>query len=551
MLSKLFIQNFAIIDEIEINFCKALNIITGETGAGKSILMGALNLILGERADASALLNKDKKCIIEGYFSIDNKTEVTQFLTENNFEFFEEIILRREIASNGKSRAFINDSPATLLLLKQLATLLVDLHQQFDTLELGNTNFQREVVDAMANHSSTLQHYQTIFLQWQQTTKMVEELTEQKNNFNKEVDYNRFLFNELEEINLKENELEDLENEQQLLSNSEEIKNALSKVYYELKENTETPIVITLKQLTQQLQAYSNYHKDLPTLIDRINTVQIELQDIAQETENINDHIGFDEKRIEAINDKLSQGYKLLKKHGVTTTAELIKIQHELSIKLKAVLEIDDNIVAKEKEAAALRKHADTLATTLSNTRKKQIIVLEEKVNNLLSQVGMPNAAIKILLEETTLHYFGKDTIEFLFDANKSNRFEKISKVASGGELSRLMLCIKSLVAQSINLPTLIFDEIDTGISGEAAKQVGNIMQQLASKRQIICITHQPQIAGKANAHFYVYKEIKGNVVLTNIKLLNNDERIINIAKMLSGETPTAAAITSAKEMMN
>jgi DNA repair protein RecN (Recombination protein N) len=551
MLSKLFIQNYAIIDEIEINFCKALNIITGETGAGKSILMGALNLILGERADASALLNKDKKCIIEGYFSIDNKTEVTQFLTENNFEFFEEIILRREIASNGKSRAFINDSPATLLLLKQLATLLVDLHQQFDTLELGNTNFQREVVDAMANHSSTLQHYQTIFLQWQQTTKMVEELTEQKNNFNKEVDYNRFLFNELEEINLKENELEDLENEQQLLSNSEEIKNALSKVYYELKENTETPIVITLKQLTQQLQAYSNYHKDLPTLIDRINTVQIELQDIAQETENINDHIGFDEKRIEAINDKLSQGYKLLKKHGVTTTAELIKIQHELSIKLKAVLEIDDNIVAKEKEAAALRKHADTLATTLSNTRKKQIIVLEEKVNNLLSQVGMPNAAIKILLEETTLHYFGKDTIEFLFDANKSNRFEKISKVASGGELSRLMLCIKSLVAQSINLPTLIFDEIDTGISGEAAKQVGNIMQQLASKRQIICITHQPQIAGKANAHFYVYKEIKGNVVLTNIKLLNNDERIINIAKMLSGETPTAAAITSAKEMMN
>ncbi|MCC6635883.1 MAG: DNA repair protein RecN [Chitinophagaceae bacterium] len=551
MLSKLLIQNYAIIDEIEINFCNALNIITGETGAGKSILMGALNLILGERADTSALLNKDKKCIIEGYFSIAQKTDVKAFLTNNNFEIFDELILRREIASNGKSRAFINDSPATLLLLKQLATLLVDLHQQFDTLELGNTNFQRDVIDALANHSSTIQNYQTIFFQWQQTLKTINDLKEQKNNFNKEADYNKFLYNELEEIHLKENELEDLENELQILSNSEGIKNALNKVHYELKENAETPIITTLKHLAQQLQSFANYHKDLPTLIDRLNSTQIELQDIAQETENLNYHINFDEKRIEAINDKLSVGYKLLKKHGVKTTAELLEIQNELNTKLQSVLEIDDTILAKEKEANLLFHNATTLASTLSITRKKQILFLEETVNSLLFQVGMPNASIKINIEETELNYYGKDNIEFLFDANKSNRYEKINKVASGGELSRLMLCIKSLVAESIDLPTLIFDEIDTGISGEAAKQVGNIMQQLACKRQIICITHQPQIAGKANAHFYVYKEIKNDVVKTNIKLLNNDERIINIAKMLSGEKPSTAAIESAKEMMN
>jgi len=551
MLNKLHIQNYAIIDEIEINFSSALNIITGETGAGKSILMGALSLILGERADTAALLNNNKKCFIEGCFSVQNKKEVKSFLAANDFDDNEELVLRREIAASGKSRAFINDTPTTLQQLKQLASLLVDLHQQFDTLELGNSNFQREVVDALANHFTTLNNYQTIFYQWQESIKMVTALTEQKNNFNKEADYNKFLLDELEEINLKENELEDIENELQLLSNSEGIKNALNKVNYELKENAETPIITTLKQLAQQLQTYSNYHKDLPTLIDRINSTQIELQDIAHETENINDNIGFDEKRIEAINEKLSVGYKLLKKHGVKTTVELLEIQKQLSTKLQAVLEIDDKILAKEKEAAELFKQAEALATTLSQARKKQIIIIEEKVNTLLAQVGMPNARLKITLENVALNNFGKDQIEFLFDANKSNRFEAINKVASGGELSRLMLCIKSLVAQSIDLPTMIFDEIDTGISGEAAKQVGIIMQQLASKRQIICITHQPQIAGKANAHFFVYKEIINDAVKTNIRLLNNDERIVTIAKMLSGEKPSVAALESAKEMMN
>lgn len=550
MLQKLHIQNYAIIDEIEIDFSAKLNIITGETGAGKSILMGALSLILGERADTSVLLKNDKKCFIEGFFSLNDNHTAQQFLKSNEFETEHELVIRREIAANGKSRAFINDTPATLQQLKELASLLVDLHQQFDTLELGDSSFQREVIDALANNNNGLVNYQLAYKQWVNAKHELEALRQKKSAFTKEADYNQFLFDELNELALKENELEDLDTELKLLSNSEGIKAALNKVYFELKEN-EQPIVSTLKQLSNQLQTFAAYHADVKTIIDRIVSSQIELQDIADEVDRLNDSIGYDEKRIAIINDKMAAGYKLLKKHNVKTTNELLLIQHELEQKLQAVLNIDEAILTKEKETWALENKALQQAEILSKARQAQAKPLADKVNYLLHQVGMPNALLKVDVQETALHLFGKNTIEFLFDANKSNRFEPIRKVASGGELSRLMLCIKSLVAQSIDLPTMIFDEIDTGISGEAAKQVGTIMQGLANNRQIICITHQPQIAGKANAHYFVYKEIKGNAVKTNIKLLNDDERITAIAKMLSGEKPSAAALESAKEMMN
>lgn len=550
MLTKLHIQNYAIIDEIEIHFSNKLNIITGETGAGKSILMGALSLILGERADTSVLLKTDKKCFIEGFFSVDDKVAVQQFLTAHELDGENELVIRREIAANGKSRAFINDTPATLQQLKELASLLVDLHQQFDTLELGDSDFQREVIDALANNNDLLLSYQDTYKKWLQSKKHLEALQQQKSAFNKEADYNQFLFDELSELALKENELEDLENELKLLSNSEGIKTALDKVYAELKEN-EQPIVATLKQLSNQLNAFAGYHADVKIIIDRIVSAQIELQDIAHEVDALNSSIAYDEKRIAIINDKMAAGYKLLKKHGVQTTNELLAIQAELEEKLQAVLNIDEAIITKEKETTALEKQAQQQADALSKARQAQAKPLAEKVNTLLHQVGMPNAVLKVSIETTALHNFGKDIIEFLFDANKSNRFEPIRKVASGGELSRLMLCIKSLVAQSIDLPTMIFDEIDTGISGEAAKQVGAIMKGLANSRQIICITHQPQIAGKANAHYFVYKEIKGEAVKTNIRLLNEDERMTAIAKMLSGEKPSAAALESAREMMN
>lgn len=549
MLNKLTIQNYAIIEEIEINFSQQLNIITGETGAGKSILMGALSLILGERADSSVLVNTSRKCFIEGVFSVDNKPEVKTFLEIHELDVEEELVLRREIAANGKSRAFINDTPASLQQLRQLASLLVDLHQQFDTLELGDSDFQREVIDALCGNQELLRDYKTIFLEWQSAAKTLQELKEQKAAFTKEADYHQFLFDELNELSLKENELEELDQELKVLSSAEGIKSALIKVFFELRES-EQPVVVTLKQLIQQLQPFASMHKDLHTLIERLQTAQVELQDIAGETDHINDTILFDEKRIEWINQRLTDGYKLLKKHNVQTTTDLLQLQASLSNKLQAVLNIDDAITAKEKQVATLQEQADLLAQKITAARNKQIKPLETEVNKLLAQVGMPNAQLKVSITPAALQLHGKDHIEFLFDANKSNRFEPIRKVASGGELSRLMLCIKSLVAKSIDLPTMIFDEIDTGISGEAAKQVGMIMKDMAASRQIICITHQPQIAGKANAHFFVYKEIVNDSVKTNIRLLSQDERITAIARMLSGEKPTAAALENAREMV-
>ena len=549
MLKKLHIQNYAIIDEIDISFSPNLTVITGETGAGKSILVGALSLILGERADTALLQNRDKKCIVEGFFSINDKKDVERFLNENELDNEDELVLRREISAGGKSRGFINDTPATLQQLKEVASLLVDLHQQFDTLELGDSDFQREVLDGLAGNAALLTTFQTCFYQWQKQKNELDQLVKQKETFQKEADYHQYIFNELDQLNLAENELEDLETELKLLNNSEGIKTALSKVYFELKES-EHPVVQQLKLLANQMQPFSDYHASLPELLKRLQSAQIELQDIADEIDIVNNHVNFDQQRIDQVNERLSAGYKMLKKHGVKTTGELISIRNGLSQKLEAVLNIDDNIAEKEKKVKELLQKAEDVAKNISTRRKKEIPGLEQKVNALLHQVGMPNARLKVEVKPAPLNAYGSDAIEFLFDANKSNRFEPIRKVASGGELSRLMLCIKSLVAQSVDLPTLIFDEIDTGISGEAAKQVSFIMKDLAAGRQLITITHQPQIAGKADAHFYVYKEIKHDAIKTNIRLLSHDERITVIAQMLSGEKPTAAALENAREMV-
>lgn len=550
MLTKLFIQNYAIIDEIEIDFSQKLNIITGETGAGKSILMGALSLILGDRVDTAVLLNREKKCYVEGTFLIEDKKAVKAFLREQDLDVEEELVIRREIGSNGKSRAFVNDTPVNLEQLRQLSSMLVDLHRQFDTLDLGDSDFQRQVLDALAGHGDALQQYQGLYTQWQQAQHELSALQQQKDQFTKEYDYNKFLFDELQEAALKENELEEAEATLKLLSNTEGIKTALNKVSYELSEG-ETPVVQQLKSLCNQLGMFTDHHTALPGLLQRLTSAQIELQDIAGEVEHINDQVQYDPQKIEQLNERISLGYKLLKKHGVHTTRELLVIKDSLEEKLQAVLNIDDAIAGKEKIVQQLLQKATELAGKLSANRTKQVKPLQDKVNKLLNQVGMPNARLQVDIKPlTSLQLYGQDGIEFLFDANKSDRFEPIRKVASGGELSRLMLCIKSLVAQSLDLPTLIFDEIDTGISGEAAKQVGIIMKDLARKRQVISITHQPQIAGKADAHYFVYKEIKGNSIKTNIKLLSQDERITAIAKMLSGEKPTAAALENAREMV-
>lgn len=556
MLQQLRIQNYAIIDEITIHFSGQLNIITGETGAGKSIIMGAISLILGDRADTTVLLSRDKKCYIEGSFGVAGKKEIQLFLKDNDLDLEDELVIRREITANGKSRAFINDTPVNLNQLQQLSFSLVDLHQQFDTMAMAESDFQREVLDALAGNAELLLRYQSFFRQFQSIKQSLEALQQQKNQFNKEADYTKFLYDELNESGFKENELEELEAEIKLLSNSEGIKAALSKANFSLNESDQ-PIVQQLKVLGNQLQSFAGYHPPLLAIIERLASAQIELQDIADEIERLNDHINFDQLRIEQINERLSTGYKLLKKHGVQTTNELLSIKKQLHEKLQAVLNIDEIIQLKEKELAQITLEAISLATKISANRQKQVKPLEEKVNALLLQVGMPNARLKVgvqsftsLANEPALRLHGIDDIEFLFDANKGRQFLPIGKVASGGELSRLMLCIKSLVAESVDLPTMIFDEIDTGISGEAARQVGFIMKGLSSSRQIICITHQPQIAGKGDAHFYVYKHIVDDAVKTNIKLLTQEERITTIAQMLSGEKPTAAALENAREMV-
>jgi DNA repair protein RecN (Recombination protein N) len=557
VIQKLFIQNYAIIDELEIDFSNRLNIITGETGAGKSIIVGALGLILGERADSTALVNKEKKCFVEGVFDARGKRDVKHFLDQNDLDEGDQLIMRREISTNGKSRAFVNDTPVTLSQLNELTSLLVDLHRQFDTLQLERGDFQREVVDAVGSQTELVSAYQQGFKNWQISKKELETLTGQMKQFEKEFDYNQFQYNELEEAAFKENELEELDKELRLLTNSEGIKAVLSRAQNELAEG-ENPLVSQLKILISQLQTYSSYHPDLPSLLHRLQSVQIELLDISGEVDRMNDHISHDPQQIEEVDNRLSAGYKLLKKHGVKTTNELLAIKQQLENKLQAALDVGELIELKQRETERLYADARQQAAIISDGRKKQIKPLEQKVNDLLEQVGMPNAKLKVeMTGNGELNFYGSDKIEFLFDANlpigqagKSGQFQPIRKVASGGELNRLMLCIKSLVAQSVDLPTMIFDEIDTGISGEAARQVGIIMKGLASKRQIVCITHQPQIAGKADAHFFVYKEVIRNNVKTNIRQLTKEERITAIAKMLSGEKPTIAAMENAREMV-
>ncbi|MEO6819627.1 MAG: DNA repair protein RecN [Ginsengibacter sp.] len=550
MLQQLQINNYAIIDSIEINFSNHLNIITGETGAGKSILMGALSLILGDRADTSVLLDKERKCIIEGLFRTDGKS-VKKFFEKNELDYESDILIRREISITGKSRAFINDTPVTLQQLKQLSSLLVDLHQQFDTLELNNSDFQREVVDALADNFKLIGEFQVDYKNYKSTLSELHKLTMAQAAANKEYDYNLFLFTELDEANFSEGEIEKLDAEIRVLSNAENIKSSLTALYFQLEESDD-PVNTQLKSMQMKLQSLQQILPETAFLYGRMKSVEIELKDIAEEISTLNDKVVFDEERIAAFNERMAVGYNLLKKHNVTETAQLLNIKNELQQKLDEVTNLTEAIADIEKKSKKYYQDALELADKISAKRFKIISSFEEKVNKLLGQVGMPNAQLKVqmnLLNE--LNQFGNNSIEFLFNANKTSRFEPLRKVASGGELSRIMLIIKSLVAKSVHLPTLIFDEIDSGISGEAARQVGIIIKKLSLEHQLISITHQAQIAAKASTHFFVFKEMKNNQIVTSIKVLNEEEKVAAIATMLSGTKPTAAAYENAREMMS
>lgn len=550
MLSRLYIRNYAIIKEIDVRFEKGLNIITGETGAGKSILVGALGLILGDRADSSVLLDTTQKCLVEGFFQYPDHPAVGSFFKEQDIESDNEIIVRREISSAGKSRAFINDTPVNLAQLQQLAALLVDLHQQFDTLDLGQNNFQLEILDALAKQlplrkqlTQQYQLYKTALNSW----KELESLKEKEQ---KEFDYYNFIYTELEEAAFQSGEIEALEQEQGLLENAGQVTTALQKVNTVL-DSTEQPITQVVRSLAQQLDAVAAFHPQIASLADRLRSAQIELKDIADETDRIASGVSMDEARQQEVNDRLSLAYKLLKKHQVKTTDELLEIQEKLSSRIGKVANIDNELAKAAAETDRLRKEAEELAKKISAVRKKVIPEFEKNVHKLLERVGMPNARISIQCDKDELTVSGIDKVDFLFDANKSGKFESLRKVASGGEFSRLLLCIKTLVGGSLSMPVMIFDEIDTGISGEAAKQVGLLMKEMGTGHQVISITHQPQIAAQADAHFYVFKQEKEGSIRTQLRQLNMEERVLSIAQMMSGEKPTAAALNNARELIN
>lgn len=549
MLSKLDIQNYILIDHLSIDLSSQLSVITGETGAGKSIIMGALGLILGDRADSSVCRNPEKKCFIEGYFQLYQIENYTHFFEEHDIEVSDELIIRREISAQGKSRAFINDTPINLNDLKELTSQLVDLHQQFDTLSLGDTDFQRTVIDALANLQKDNAAYHIAFNEWKENEQALEKLIAQKEAFEKTESYNQHLLSELTELNLQENELETIEKELKFLENAVQIKAQIDASVH-LLESADNPIVQQIKQIGNTLESIVKWQPDFEQVLIRLKATQIELADITHELSNWQDKIDFDENKMLQYQERLSQGYSLQKKHKVQSTHELLTIQAQLEKELEAVLNLDDHIKHLTSKLADQNKQVAHLAQILTEKRNKQVEPFTKNVNQLLQQVGMPNAKIKVIIEQVSYNQYGQDKIDFLFDANNSNRFEPIRKVASGGELSRLMLCIKSLVAKSVDLPTMIFDEIDTGISGEPAKQVGLLLQQLGQNRQVLCITHQPQIAAKGHSHLYVYKEQKGNETQTHLKTLSTEDRILHIARMIGGDPPSKTAMSNAQELM-
>ncbi|MBK7762321.1 MAG: DNA repair protein RecN [Bacteroidetes bacterium] len=550
MLTRLHIRNYAIIKEIEIQFQEGLTIITGETGAGKSILMGALSLVLGERADLKSLFIKDDKCFIEAVFDIENLESVKTFLVEHDLDTDHEVILRREINPNGKTRAFINDTPVTLDILSSLASKLIDLHRQFDTQQLQQSSEHLHLLDEVCAHQDSLRNYQHQFKNWKSLQLTYQVIVSQNQTIKQELDYHQFLFEELATFQPKEGELELIEQELFLLTHSEALKNSLQYSLHQLKERDDS-ILSMIKGMSNQLESHADKVVILQELNARIQSTHIELKEIAAEIESLQNATQPDEARMLSLTERVNEGNRLLKKHHCLNDSQLVALQIQLAQKIQQAATADDEEHILQKQIDETFHHVSKLAATLSLTRKQNIPAIEQKVNALLKKVGMPNAELKVQQTTTDYNEYGNDKVDILFDANQTGNFSSIAKVASGGELSRLMLCLKSLLAHSTSLPTLIFDEIDTGISGETAMQVGQILKELSANHQLISITHLPQIAGKAHHHLFIYKQ-KNTVghLETHIKVLKIDERIEVLAEMLSGKKINEKAREMVKQLM-
>jgi DNA repair protein RecN (Recombination protein N) len=542
MLQKLSIRNYALIDSVELELEKGLNIITGETGAGKSIMLGALSLILGQRAEARYFFNQEKKCVIEGTFRLPNDS-LAQLFEDLDLDFHKESILRREISHDGKSRSFINDSPVTLTIMKQVGERLIDIHSQHATQEINDAQFQLAVVDTLANHETLLNDYRTAFSAYRKNIKQLATLVSEAELARSKQDYEQFLFTELESANLNPSEQEVLETELQALINAESIKRSLVNASGLLDEQ-EVSVIPILKESVTQMQGIEKYKPEYLAINERLRSALIELRDVADEIVNLEEQIVFSPGRIEEINSRLDTLYALQQKHRVNSTAELIEIQEDLSDRLNKLLSGDENILKLRNEIEQQQVQLEKMAAKLTANRSKAIKSSEK-------QVGMPNA--KIHLEQATLPDLGKDgkdNISLLFSANAGQAPAPVAKVASGGELSRLMLAIKSIMAKHTALPTLIFDEIDTGISGETALRVGDVIGNLEKNMQVVCITHLPQIAAKGDAHYFVYKNEETAKTTTGIRKLSNPERVAAIAEMLSGKNPGNSALENAKDLL-
>ncbi len=550
MLRKLSIKNYAIIDNLVLEPDANLNIVTGETGAGKSIILGAISLILGERVDNSVLINKEKKSVIEGYFDVSKNLIFKKTLKELDLDEDDQCIIRREIAVNGKTRAFINDTPVTLPVLNQLTSFLVDLHQQFGHLELEDNNFQLEMLDAVANSIAITENYRKLFYKYKKLKQSLNETLKQQESWQKEADYKQYLYDELQQAALKNDEIEHLEQHLKQLNNAERILSVLQAGKVTLNEG-EQPLLNELKRINQQLLSITELVHSIKPIQQRIESVWLELKDIVIELDIEESKVTIDPEVLEQVQQRMDMGYKLLKKHNAKTTNDILKIKQQLEEDLRSSLNISEAIERLIKDEQTVYNNLLSEGEKLSSLRKKAVPQFVKKINELLILVGMPNARFDIKMEPTTPIETGMDTVHFLLDANKSGQFQLLQKSASGGEMSRIMLCIKSVTAKALHMPTLIFDEVDTGISGEAARQVGVLLRDLSQYHQVLCITHQPQVAAKGTRHFYVYKQSeKGGRLSTKIKILEREESILAIARMIGGEQPSEAAINNAKELV-
>lgn len=551
MLKRLAIKNYALIDNLDISFSKELNIMTGETGAGKSIILGALSLILGQRAESKYFFNQQKKCVIEGTFLV-NEFQLNEFFAENDLDYDLETVLRREISSDGKTRAFINDTPVNLSTLKKLGEKLIDVHSQHATLEINDEDFQLLVIDTVAGNQSLLNNYRDVYKSYKRSQARLKELISQSEQSKSDLDYFQFQFDELEKANLSTGEQTDLEQELDALTHAEDIKKSLLSSISVLSE-TEPSAIVQIKEAAINLANAEKHNPEICSLTERLNSCLIEVKDILSEIERIEQSSLINESRMQEVNDRLDLIYSLQKKHRAGSDIELIAIRDEISNKLNNILFADEDIEKLKVEVDNFYNEVLDLSVQLGKTRTECIPKVEMQVMNTLAEIGMPNAVLQVVndtLPEGKFDLNGNNQLRFLFSANKGQSPLPMSKVASGGELSRLMLSIKSLIAVHTALPTIIFDEIDTGISGEVALKVGNIMEKLSKNMQVIAITHLPQIASKGDTHYRVYKDEKDDITNTNINKLNEEGRILELAKMLSGDNPGESAIQNARELL-